>query len=43
MPNEVVLLLQENFQITIWEEEDFGILEQAIENDDRDTSNAAFV
>ncbi len=34
LPDEIVLELLENFQISVWEEEDFAILEHAVEKAD---------
>lgn len=42
LPNELILRLQGHFQIIIWEEEDFRILEQAIENAGDFSSTAYF-
>jgi lactate dehydrogenase-like 2-hydroxyacid dehydrogenase len=34
LPDEIVLELLENFEISVWEEEDFAILEHAEEKAD---------
>jgi glyoxylate reductase len=37
LPDEIVLELLENFQISFWEEEDFEILEHAVEKADENS------
>lgn len=36
LPNAIVLELQEKFELSFWEDEDFAILEQAVEQADVD-------
>ena len=37
LPDEIVLELLENFQISVWEEEDFEILGHAVEKADENS------
>jgi lactate dehydrogenase-like 2-hydroxyacid dehydrogenase len=43
LPKEIALELQEKFQLSIWEEEDFTIFEQAVEQADLDFRNMKYI
>jgi lactate dehydrogenase-like 2-hydroxyacid dehydrogenase len=42
LPLEIVRKLEERFQLCFWEEEDFVMLEQAIEQAETEYKNASF-
>jgi lactate dehydrogenase-like 2-hydroxyacid dehydrogenase len=42
LPNEIVLELQDKFQLSVWEEEDFLIFEHAVEQADVDYRNTNY-
>ncbi|MCQ6277654.1 hypothetical protein [Bacillus sp. EB600] len=42
IPDEIVLELLKNFQISVWEEEDFVFLEHALERADGDSRNTDY-
>jgi lactate dehydrogenase-like 2-hydroxyacid dehydrogenase len=39
LPEKIVLELQEKFQLCVWEEKDFAILEQAVEQAEGNLEN----
>lgn len=43
LPKEIFLELQEKFQLSVWEEEDFIIFEQAVEQADVDYRNTNYI